>query len=106
MIEVQANPDYQHLQVILLILIPVLLLSAGIIGYFLKKTGDAINTMALALENIRIDFATLKSKVDTESPSVIQRLDSHSRVIDRHESVLLRLQTEHQMIHKTCIPHE
>lgn len=104
--EIQANPDVQHLQVLLIVLIPVLLISAGIIGYFLKKTGDAINSMSLTLENIRIEFATLKSKVDTESPSVSQRLDSHSRVLDRHESILTRLQTEHTLIHKNCLPHE
>jgi hypothetical protein len=116
--EIQANPAAEHLQIYIWILVPVVGALLALIIYFINKIVDkvvaAFNGMIESLDDLKNtfgsfkeEFASLKTKVDLESPGVARRLNSHSRSLKNHEKRISNIELSHNMIHKNCkLPNE
>lgn len=109
--EIQANPDAESLKLIVWLLIAVLVVVLAIVGYLLtfgvgavksnlQKLSESFENIIMAITELKVTFASLKTHIDSENPAIIKRLEKHSYILTKHESRIKTLETEHNMIHK------
>ena len=112
--EIQTNPDAESLKLIIWLLIAVLAVLVSAVGFFItfginwikdsiERLSTSFDEMVDAMTGLKVTVAEVKTQYDFENPLVTKRLDSHSRILDKHEGCLKTLMTEHRMIHGKCI---
>jgi uncharacterized membrane protein len=100
MMEIQANPDFEQLKLIMWIGGPVLLVMLAIIGYFLKEQIVASKAIANAVNALNVVVTELKTQSSLQSPVIERRLNDHSNILKEHEKRLTVIETEHKSNHK------
>lgn len=103
MFEVATNPSLENLKVITIFLICVITIAGAIIGYFINRLIKSFDKLNLTLDGFNTAFVKFETKIDTLMPDIKRRLDSHGRILDRHESVLKTITVQHNMLHKTHV---
>jgi len=98
-----ANPSPEVIKVLLVVTISVLSVLVLLVGYLLAKRDAAITS---ATDNLTIIVNQLKTLVDgltvqyaIRQPIVDERLKAHSESIQQHSDRLMKLESEHQIIH-------
>jgi hypothetical protein len=97
--EIQANPDLNHLKVIIWIIGPLMLTMLAVIGYFLKQQFDATREMSNELASIRLLITKVMTHDEITDPVLEKRLNNHSQTIGDHEKRLTKVETHCEITH-------
>ena len=107
MIELQANPDLESLKIWLGVMVALLVLFVGIVGWFLSRRDDAV-TAAIAnlnkvVDQLEIVVSNIRLEQDIRQPIIAQQLEIHRKGIELNaekiegiDKRLSKVETQHE----------
>jgi hypothetical protein len=109
--EVVQGADPGHLRLIVWLLSGLLAVMVAIIGFFItfgigwmrdgfKKLSESFEEMTVAITGLKVTVAEIKTEFESKNPLITDKLRTHSFILQKHESRIKTLETEHNLIHK------
>jgi cytochrome c-type biogenesis protein CcmH/NrfF len=97
--EIQVQPTLEDLKLTLWVAGVLIVVLVAIIAYFLKRQIEASTQLTKAVNDLTIVVNTLQVQATDNNPRIEKRLNEHSAKLKEMETRVVRLETEHKLIH-------
>lgn len=104
--EIQANPDYESLKLILFISGSLILVLLAVVGFFLRQQVTVSQNLTNAVNELTVAINVIQSQEKDRHPVHERRLNEHSTRITNHENRIRVIEVEHKLFHPKCIRNE